>query len=221
MPKKLTQEEWINKARSIHGDKYDYSLVEYKDTKTEVKIICKEHGLFSKTPNSHTHKKMKQGCSKCSSSSYDINEFVNKAKIIHGDKYDYSLADYKGSRSKIIIVCPIHGQFEQEANSHLKGVNCYKCVRNNLPQNNPHSIEAFLTKANFIHYNKFDYSKSIYINSRSNINIICPKHGEFFVKANNHLNGVGCPKCSVSKGELVIRNYLNENEINFKEQKTC
>lgn len=118
---KLTTEQFIVKAKQIHGDKYDYSLVEYVSTKTKVKIICPVHGIFEQTPDRHLQKR---GCFRCYSS---IDTFIKKAAKIHSDRYDYSLVTYINSQTKIKIVCHIHGVFEQEPNSHLCKRGCPKC----------------------------------------------------------------------------------------------
>ena len=124
--KKLTIQEFINKAKIVHGDKYDYSLVEYLNSRTKVKIICPEHGIFEQKVNNHVNQR--NGCPKCSGKhSYNNQEFINKAKLIHGDKYDYSLVDYKNNYTKIKIICSEHGIFEQKPNSHLSKYGCPYC----------------------------------------------------------------------------------------------
>ena len=123
-------DKFVEKAKIIHGDKYDYSLVDYKNAKTKIKIICPEHGVFELTPNGHLRG---YNCKKCSVSIqrnklvFQICEFVEKAKAVHGDKYDYSLVDYKNSYTKVKIICPVHGIFEQQPNNHLSGKGCPKC----------------------------------------------------------------------------------------------
>ena len=103
-------ELFIEKSKLIHGDKYDYSKVDYKNANTKIIIICKIHGEFYKTPSKHTNSK--QGCAKCSG--YYIpttDEFIENAKLIHGDRYDYSKVDYKYSNENVIITCKVHGDF--------------------------------------------------------------------------------------------------------------
>lgn len=122
-------------------------------------------------------------------------EFISKAKLINGDKYDYSLSNYNGSKTKIKIICPIHGEFEQLPNNHLNGSGCYLCgvikTHEHLSSNN----ENFIQKANIIHNNKYDYSKIEYVNNKSPLCVVCHKHGEFYVRPDNHLKGSGCPIC--------------------------
>ena len=109
MPKKINKEEFIKKSISIHGNKYDYSKVEYINDKTKVCIICPEHGEFWQEPHSHLKG---YGCKKCKrGGKYDTKIFINKAKQVHGDKYNYSKSKYIGSLDKICIICPEHGEF--------------------------------------------------------------------------------------------------------------
>lgn len=120
-------EEFIAKAREVHGDKYDYSKVIYKNNKTKVTIICPEHGEFEQMPNSHLEGK---GCRKCAQNEMSNNkDFIEKASKIHRNKYDYSLVEYCGNKTKVKIICPTHGVFEQAPNHHLKGVGCPHCQR--------------------------------------------------------------------------------------------
>ena len=109
MSKKLTTEEFVKKTKNIHKNKYDYSLVDYKYSKLKVTIICPKHGEFEQIPNAHL---MGQGCPKCGGTHKSTTiEFIQKAKLIHDKKYDYSLVDYFGSKSKVIIICNKHGNF--------------------------------------------------------------------------------------------------------------
>ena len=118
--KRLSKDDFITNAKEIHGKKYDYSLVEYKNTRTKVKIICSTHGVFEQTPDAHL--RQKQGCPICNGNiSYDTITFLKKCRSVHGKKYDYSLVEYKNNKSNIIIICPIHGKFNQRPDSHING----------------------------------------------------------------------------------------------------
>ena len=115
----LNNEKFIKKAKEIHGDKYDYSLVEYKSAKTKVKIICSIHGIFEQTPTIHTHKTNKSGCLICSGTKkLTTEEFIVKAKEIHGNKYDYSLVEYEKNNKRVKIICKKHGIFNQTPIKH-------------------------------------------------------------------------------------------------------
>ena len=119
-------EEFIKKAKEKHGDKYDYSKVEYTSSKEQVIIICKQHGIFKQNVGEHLSG---NGCSKCGNVyKKNTEEFIEKAKQVHGDKYDYSKTIYKTAKDNIIIICKEHGFFKQEAYSHSIGVGCSRCV---------------------------------------------------------------------------------------------
>ena len=181
-------ELFIQKAKLIHGDKYDYSKVNYINNNIKINIICKIHGDFEQSPSKHLSG---QNCSKCSCVYKPTNnEFIEKLKIIHGDRYDYSKVDYKKCHDKIIIICKAHGDYEQTASSHLSGNNCPICVGGVK-----YNTEEFINKAIEIHGDKYDYSKVDYINSANNIIIICKTHGEFEQKPPTHLTTGGCSKC--------------------------
>lgn len=204
--------EFIEKARKIHGNKFDYSKVEYINNHTKVCIICPIHGVFFQTPNSHL-----QGaqCPLCAhpSKRKSTEEFVEEARRQHGDKYDYSLVEYKTNSTKVKIICPIHGIFEQKPLNHLRGQQCPKCVGKNKTTN------EWVELAKTIHGDKFDYSECEYINARTKVCVICPKHGKFYPKPNDHLRGSGCPWCRMSKLEIKLENILNTQNILFEKQK--
>lgn len=194
MRKKLTTEEFIQKSKAIHGDKYDYSKVEYIDTHSKVVIICPEHGEFKQRPSNH---KTGIGCPKCSGTEQSNTEdFIRKAKEIHGDKYDYSKVNYTYNRGKVIIICSEHGEFIQIPHDHLHGSGCSKCFEKKRGESQKLNTEDFIRKAKAVHGNNYDYTKIKYINTHTKVIIICPEHGEFSQTAANHLQGQGCVKCS-------------------------
>jgi len=143
--KKLTKEQFIEKANKIHGNKYDYSKVEYINNKTRVCIICPKHGEFLMRPNDHLSG---HGCPDCGGTKKDSTEnIINKFKKIHGDKYDYSKVNYFNAHTNVLIVCPIHGEFPQSPHDHLKGCGCPKCNQSKLEK----EIEQLLIE------NKIEY----------------------------------------------------------------
>jgi len=207
MQKRLTTEEYIQKAKMIHGDRFNYSLVDYKHSLTKIKIICPIHGEFEQIPSSHLRNK---GCPSCSLNSrakqltLTTEEYIQRAKKIHGDKYDYSLTDYKTSLSKIKVICKIHSEFEILANLHISGSGCQKCSYEQQGKNQTITPQEFVRRANEIHNNKYDYSLLEYKTTKDKINIICPIHGIFNQCANSHMNGRGCRKCYFEKLKLSL-----------------
>jgi hypothetical protein len=216
MPRKLTTEDFIMKAKLIHGDKYDYSLVKYHFNNEKIEIRCLEHGLFKQLPNSHLSGK---GCLLCGEKerikkqSLTKEEFLNKARVNHGDKYDYSIVEYKNNKTKVKIRCDKHGVFELKPNCHLTGGGCPRCVGRGK------TTEDFINESNLKHNHKYDYSLVNYHGTHNRIDIICPQHGIFKQTPNNHLSGGGCPVCNFSVGENQIKEYLTNNKIDFIHQK--
>jgi hypothetical protein len=221
---KTTNEQFIEKAKLIHGEKYDYSKVSYISNKIKVEIVCKIHGPFFQKPNNHLS--LKQNCPSCariSTNEYIKNNiqsntenFIEKSKLIHGNTYDYSLVNYTTNRKKVEIVCKLHGSFLQKPNNHLNGQGCLICYgRYNFTH------EIFVKKSILKHGNKYNYSKSVYVNNNTNVIIICPIHGEFSQKPSSHWVGFGCPKCScyrISKPEIEFLDYV---KIDVSNRQIC
>lgn len=212
----LTNEEFIVRARRVHGNKYNYDCSQYKDTNSKLSINCPAHGQFQQTPHSHLNG---VGCLSCGGSlRKTIDEFIKKANIIHNNRYDYSKAIYKNLESKIVIICPIHGDFNQIAGNHLKS-GCFKCYGTEKL-----TTEIFTQRAKNVHGDKYDYNKVDYQGLRKKVTITCKKHGDFIQSACNHLEGVGCPVCKESKGENKVAMTLNQlNAVYHRQVKfdTC
>lgn len=128
MPSRLTKEQFIAKAKTKHGLRYDYSSVVYKNARTKISITCKEHGEFIKTPTNHLSG---QACPKC-----DVNDhfwttkkFIESATKIHSGRYTYNKTHFNHTHKKVVITCLIHGDFEQRPNDHInKRAGCPKCA---------------------------------------------------------------------------------------------
>ena len=208
---------FIEKSNKIHNNFYNYEKVNYVDCKTKIEIICPIHGSFWQRPINHLkgYKCKKCACKK--ENKYDNNSFAEKCSKIHNGKYDYSQMNYINIKNPIEIICPVHGSFYQLAYVHLQGHGCKKCLSEE--NSNRFKNKNFITISEKIHDNKYDYSLVKYINNKTKIKIICPKHGVFEQIPSSHLKGHGCPICRNSKGEKIIRKYLNENKIDFISQK--
>jgi hypothetical protein len=126
--KTLTTDQFVEKSKQVHGDRYNYDLVEYTNHMTKVKIICPIHGVFEQKPNNHLQG---QKCLLCVNDNQTptTSEFISKSKKIHSDRYDYSLTKYKNYLSKVKIICHKHGIFEQSAFTHYSGSGCPKCSK--------------------------------------------------------------------------------------------
>lgn len=194
MSKRLTTEEFIRRAREIHGDKYDYSKTCYTGYRHKVIIICPIHGEFTTSAQVHLGG---SGCRLCRNEEQKVGleDFIARAKRKHNDKYDYSKVKYVNARTKVCITCPIHGEFWQNAGEHLLGSGCPLCFNNRRGKSKLKNTQYFIDKAREIHGDRYDYSKVIYVRSSDKVCIICREHGEFWQTPKKHLKGQGCPKC--------------------------
>lgn len=199
----MTTEEFINKARSIHGENLDYSIAEYVDKNKKLTIICPIHGKFEQSPISHYKG---TGCPICArEAKYEkrkqlaTQKFLTEASKEHNNKYDYSKVIYKEAKEVVIIICPKHGEFKQRPFAHTKGQGCPDCgdeQRSLKRESKKTGIKEFTRRAIEVHGDTYDYSNTVYTSAKLDLSILCPIHGEFEQKPNNHLNGSGCPKCS-------------------------
>jgi len=191
MGKRSTTEEFIAKSKLIHGDRYRYQNVHYINNSTKVNIECTIHGTFSQAPGPHLSQK--QGCPICAGTKQSTTlEFIEKSKLIHGTRYNYDKVEYVRAHDNVIIICAIHGDFLRAPTDHLHGCGCNKCGGSYSP-----TIEEFIEKAQLIHSNKYSYTRAMYVNAHTNIIIICPTHGEYVKSPSNHIQGAGCPVCSI------------------------
>ena len=214
--KYMDNDYFIEKAKEIHGDKYDYSKVEYVNADTKVCIICPEHGEFWQTVNSHLSG---CGCPTCAGNNrLTTEEFIKKARQVHGNKYDYSKTEYINRTTPVTITCNVHGDFLQKPSEHLSGNGCPECALISRTEKRKRSFKSFIEEAKNVHGAKYLYDQSTYSNMRGKIRVFCPIHGEFWQEADSHLRYNGCPKCSrsISENENEIFNFLREN-INGEE----
>lgn len=202
-----THDDFIRESNIIHDNKYQYPET-YNGCYEKIKIICPIHGIFEQTPNSHING---HGCHKCGGVMVNNEkDFIIESSKIHNNFYDYSLVKYEKTKLKVKIICPIHGVFEQRPSDHLKGQGCPKCSGTIKS-----TTYEFNNTSNKIHNNFYDYSLAVYKNNKKKVKIICPIHGEFKQRPNDHLMGHGCPKCNTSKGEQEIEKILNNLNIKY------
>ena len=211
--KRMSKEDFIKKADTIHRKKYDYNDVDYKNNSTNIDIICPTHGLFQQTPLHHLQG---AGCQECGGSKKIIlSDFIKKSNKVHNNKYNYNDVIYKGNKEKVCIKCDKHGYFYQLPINHLRGSGCPSCSNLKKLTN-----DDFIKKSNLVHNNKYNYDNVNYLNHKSIVSIKCDKHGEFKQVAGQHLSGSGCPICKSSKGEIKIETFLKKYNINYKSQYT-
>lgn len=201
----ITTEEFIKKSIEIHNNEYEYNKVVYKNLKTKVCIKCKIHGEFWQSADSHL---LGFKCSKCSGNcKLTQKNFIERSEILHNFKYDYSLVQYKNIKSKIVIICPTHGEFEQLPSSHLNKKGCLKCGRISRNSKSTLNTETFIKRSKLTHGNKYDYSFSIYEKCTKKVKIICPEHGLFEQTPTLHYK-CGCLQCGNK-----LTSFKNDNWI--------
>jgi hypothetical protein len=217
-------EQFVEKAKKIHGETYDYSGVQYVVSAKKVEIRCGSHGAFLQTPNSHLNG---SGCPKCGDNRIrekmlsSTDEFIAKARMIHGDRYGYSMVRYTSAMGKVEIQCSVHGFFRQTPNKHLDGSGCYRCGRDKSGEARIGSTEEFLMSAREVHGDRYDYSLVEYKTAREKVRVICKTHGEFLVSPDNHLGkSVGCWRCSESHGETAVARWLDCHNLKYEKEKT-
>ena len=211
--KNKSNEDIIKQFENIHKNKYDYSMVQYKNNLTPIKIICPEHGIFEQRPKDHL---LGKKCQKCSGVYMDTEYFKEKANKIHGFIYSYEKTIFKKASSKVIINCSKHGEFKQTPNSHLNGSGCPICKESKGEKN----IRLFLTKnkINFIRQHKFIDCKN---KKELPFDFYLPEHntcieynGEQHYKAFSFFGGYD-KLVKTKKNDSIKFNYCKDNNINL------
>ena len=218
----MKQEEFVEKWQKRFPN-FNFSKTIYKGSKLPVKVICEKGHLFTRVAN-----QMFRGCSVCGRQrsikkhTNTISELEERFKLVHEEEFYIPIFTEGNLQEKIIVICNICGDiYLQTKASFLSGrrrKNCDRQVKSNLKA---FTIKEFIEKSKLIHGNKYDYSKSIYINKKTKLEIICPKCGNsFFTTPDNHWKGSGCNICKVYQGEEKIKSYLIDRNIIFESQKT-
>lgn len=219
---------WLQRFQATHGDTYDYTLTGRITAKRKITIICPRHGQFEQRAAAHARG---QGCPKCAidkradKDRLGIEGFIARAKEVHGEAYSYANAgDYTLQLSKVTITCPVHGDFRQEAASHLKGGGCPICAREKEGARRiEKSKSTFEARARKVHSDLYSYDMSSFRGMGKTMKMLCKEHGEFLLKPSDHLAlGLGCPACAerLSKGARFIKAFLEEHGITFTLEQT-
>jgi hypothetical protein len=210
--KRLTEAEFIRRAKETFDNRFDYSKVNYRSLKYKVTIGCPDHGWYEQIARNHLKG---ADCPKCGAVKRANNirrtqdEFLTRAYQVHGNRYNYSKVKYQGADIPITIVCPLHGDFSQIPLFHTGGSNCPTCGRDNIKTALSLTQEEFIEKAKKVHRNKYSYSNTVYTGLKNKVTITCPKHGDYYSSAGNHLHGSGCPACNESRGERKVATTLD------------
>ena len=200
MVKKMTKEEFVTRAREVHGDKYSYDKFDYVRSIDKGIIVCPKHGEFMQSANVHLSG---HGCPRCASENFTkvgrltFDVFEERARKVHGGKYTYTRKELRGNQERVEIECHIHGKFTQSASLHLTGQGCPQCASIAKREKMAKGIKAFVEEARSIHGDKYGYDNVVYVNNRSKITLTCPIHGDFVTTPFWHTScREGCPKCA-------------------------
>lgn len=208
---------FIKKAEAKFGKKFDYSKLVYIDCKTPGVIICPEHGEFVVSPEKHL--RLKNGCPHCDrwkrskEEEMTFDEFVEKATQKYNHKFSYKCDNWLGLvKSRVILVCPEHGEIEINPRSHIGNLTkfgCPECGKIERAKSKTKTYDKVLEEFKTLYDDFYLYpeeNRETYINKKSKIKIICPKHGEFVKTVQKHLSGQGCHKCKLK--HLIETNQL-------------
>ena len=223
-----TTKQIVEQAKQIHGDKYNYDKVNYKDNLEKITIICDSHGEFKQTASNHLQG---QGCPTCGKESTTIKQtktseqFIKDAIKTHGNRYNYDKVVYVNGTKKVIIGCGIHGDFKQAALSHTQGKGCQKCAAIRIKEFQEKTTEQFIEEAIKIHGDKYTYNKTLYIKNDEKVVISCKNHGDFEQTPKGHLKGRGCGRCNrfrrktteqfIEEAIVIHNNYYSYKEANY------
>ena len=185
-------EKFIEKSKNKFGDQFDYSKVNYINAATPIILICKKHGEFITTPLKHLHTKY-GGCKKCKPvhNKYTQKEFIKKCKEKWGNYFSYDHVIYTNIDTKVLITCPLHGDFLSRPADFLRGHSCPKCKSNLIKLKNKKlfadSKESFIQKCELKYPGLFNYDSVIYVNSRTKILLYSNILQEYFYALPSHV----------------------------------
>ncbi len=216
MSKRLTQEQFLERSIKAHGNCYNYRNTIYIKAHGIINISCPVHGVFSQQAQDHMNG---HGCKKCNDLLGKLNQrdtleqFIEKAKKVHGNKYDYSKVNYVNSDMEVNIICQEHGIFSQLPGVHKGGHGCDACAIEKNANLKRKEESVFIREATEVHNGKYSYENVNYVRTMSQVDITCPIHGSFSQQAHDHLQGHGCDDCaeySFKKDKPAIIYYIKD-----------
>lgn len=212
MSRKLTQSEFVKRASAKHSNKYDYSKSIYVNYDTKIIITCPQHGDFLQAAGKHL---CGDGCPKCGGSvRLTTKEFIKRSIQKHGNRFSYKNSVYVNQKTKIEIICKIHGSFWQAPHSHMSGATCLKCSDEERKFTKRKTNDEFIADAINRHGDKYTYPKTVYVSSHDYVVVTCKKHGDFKINANSLIMGCGCKFCAIEENSNNLRSNIDE----FKEK---
>lgn len=199
MTRRMTQEEFVAKAMSIHGDRYSYEQSVFVRSNVKLTVICRIHGPFQISSNNlffgkgcPTCAKEKRGSSKSATAAAT---FIARATAIHKGRYGYDKVIYVAAKKPIVVTCESHGDFTTTPDKHLRGSGCQQCADMQRVAAKRHNQDDFVRLSRIKHGDRYSYEQAVYVDSAEPVEIICPEHGAFWQAPNGHTQGRGCPRC--------------------------
>ena len=216
--KRISQSKFEDKIKSVHGEKYQYDYSDYSNQRSIMKVKCNKHGIFSISAGNFLSG---QGCMRCGRETsakkrmISTEEWINRAKSVHGNKYDYSKSLYAGAHEYITITCSVHGDFRQRASNHISlERGCSICAGVKNPTDNKNKLisqQEFLRRCELAHKDSLlDFTKAKYTGSRNKVSVHCNLHGEQMIHAGNLMRGSGCIQCAHEKNSKERRTPVDE-----------
>jgi len=211
------KDEVEKKLRDLHGDSITFSGISASPKLTDkVNAYCAIHGEFKRKPTLRRLLIEKTGCVRCNISSVRVSnntrDYIADFREIHGEKYDYSRFEFKGSPRHVTVICPIHGPFPILVHNHLKGRGCPPCGYPRRADSKRRSTEDMVRRFRLIHSDKYSYEKMVWVDYKTEITVTCPNHGDFPQDPRNHNQGKGCPSCKTEK-LIEERTFTKEDFI--------
>lgn len=218
MPKKLTTDQFIERSKTIHGEKFSYERTTYVNSTTPVIITCKDHGDVTVNPNNHINNG--SGCIHCCGLAKKTTEqFIAQVQSVHGDVFCFDRTTYVNDSTKVIITCRLHGDFHPTPSNILRGSGCPICATVSASNRYRKPTDQFISEAVDIHGDAYDYSHVDYVNSTTKVSILCKKHGLFEQAPTVHVHQrCGCPMCNTSRGELETKQWLDSRNVYYVTQ---
>ncbi len=219
----MTTAEFVERSRSKFGDRFGYLGTIYHGYTQPIHLSCRQHGPIATTPKLHLHS-LYGCCRACtprgrSQPGMTTDDFIRRAREVHGDGYDYRDTNYHRSNRKVIIYCPLHGPFHKTPDKHLAGQGCRHCSHARIGRERQLSVAVLMERFADVHgSDRYVYNLANYLNFHSKIDIVCRKHGPFQQSVGAHLQGHGCARCSSSRGEARVRAVLKRLDVEFCEQ---
>jgi hypothetical protein len=214
MTKRLSQEEFLHRCFKKHGNKYDYSKSKYLGLDHKIVIVCPKHGRMEQDPENHLKG---HGCVMCykeiegSNRNSNKEEFILKANKIHDFIYKYDRAIYVNAKTTLIVTCEKHGDFTVKPFSHLSGQACPICTKERVMKKRRKSNDVYISDVNKVHKNKYLYTNTEYISVFKPIVVTCKIHGDFTIKASDHISGVGCRECYLMQNNFIKKSWIERS----------